>query len=156
MRPTKGYYFTSGLAIIHLIHIISLKSKLQPITATSSHEAELIALAYGADEKWILKMLDELWYCYKEMIIAPEAVDTSTSTQRASVINACDDAPALLGSNERFLINASCVQHQQLMRKKRNFEFIKARVRLGTMTISGSHALSHLWFSLASWDCVSM
>ena len=49
---------TSGFAIFHLFHLISWKSKLQPITAASSHEAELIALAYGTHEMWIRKMLD--------------------------------------------------------------------------------------------------
>jgi hypothetical protein len=92
---------TSGFAIFHLFHLISWKSKLKPITSASSHEAELIALAYGADEMmWIRKMLDELWLCYKDMIVIPTAVDISTSAQRATVINAFDDAPALLGSSE--------------------------------------------------------
>jgi hypothetical protein len=52
-------------------------------------------------------MLDELWFCYKDMIITPKAVDTSTPAQRATVISAFVDASALLGSSERSSINAS-------------------------------------------------
>ena len=97
---------TSGFAIFHLFHLISWKSKLQPITAASSHEAELIALAYGADElMWIRKMLDELWFCYKDMIISPTEVDASTSSQRAAVV--ASYAPSLLGTSERSSISSS-------------------------------------------------
>jgi hypothetical protein len=46
--------------MLHLLHLISWISKPQPITTASTHEAGLITLAYGADEMWIIKMLDEL------------------------------------------------------------------------------------------------
>jgi hypothetical protein len=117
---------TSGFAIFHLFHLISWKSKLQPITAASSHEAELIALAYGADEMmWIRKMLDELWFCYKEMVIAPTSVDTTTSAQRASVISALDDAPSLMGSSERSAINTNLCSTPTVAEQKEELRILE-------------------------------
>ena len=41
---------TSGYAFFVLENTVSWKSKLQPLTAGSTHEAELIALSYASDE----------------------------------------------------------------------------------------------------------
>ena len=46
--------------------LISWKSKLQPITAGSTHEAELIALSFTTDEGlWIRRLVDELGFMLK-------------------------------------------------------------------------------------------
>ena len=117
---------TSGFAIFHLFHLISWKSKLQPITAASSHEAELIALAYGADELMsIRKMLDELWFCYKDIIIAPTAVDTSTSAQRSSVVTALDAAPSLMGSSERTELNSNLCTAPTIAEQKEHLRILE-------------------------------
>ena len=93
---------TSGFCVFHLFHLISWKSKLQPITASSSHEAELIALAYGADElMWIRKLLDELYFCYAHMILPLDDDKTEPAQVRESVLSAFDAAPALLATSER-------------------------------------------------------
>ena len=54
-RSTSGYcFFCFG-------NLICWKSKLQPLTAGSTHEAELIALAFAADEGvWLRKLLKEV------------------------------------------------------------------------------------------------
>ena len=54
-RSTSGYcFFCFG-------NLICWKSKLQPLTAGSTHEAELIALAFAADEGvWLRKLLKEI------------------------------------------------------------------------------------------------
>ena len=62
---------TSGFCIFQLNHLISWKSKLQPITAASTHESELIALAFGSDEiMWIRKQLIELHFCYPDCLVS--------------------------------------------------------------------------------------
>ena len=43
--------------------LVSWRSKLQPLTATSTHEAELIALTFAADEGvWLRRMLTEVGF----------------------------------------------------------------------------------------------
>ena len=56
-RSTSGYcFFLFG-------NIISWKSKLQPLTAGSTHEAELIALGVAADEGvWLRRFLNEIHF----------------------------------------------------------------------------------------------
>ena len=52
---------TSGYAFFVFGNLITWKSKLQPLTAGSTHEAELIALSYAADEGvWIRRLLKEI------------------------------------------------------------------------------------------------
>ena len=51
---------TSGWAYFVFFNLVSWRSKLQPITAGSTHEAELIALSFCSDEGlWIRKLLAE-------------------------------------------------------------------------------------------------
>ena len=54
-RSTSGYcFFVYG-------NCVNWKSKLQPLTAGSTHEAELIALSFAADEGvWLRRLLKEL------------------------------------------------------------------------------------------------
>ena len=54
-RSTSGYcFFVYGC-------LVSWKSKLQPLTAKSTHEAELIALSFASDEGvWIRRLLKEI------------------------------------------------------------------------------------------------
>jgi hypothetical protein len=91
---------TSGFSIFHFYHLISWKSKLQPITATSTHEAELIALALGADEvMWIRKTIDELWFCYLDMLLPSDAhpytpIETSENSGICDAIAKLDEAVA--------------------------------------------------------------
>ena len=56
-RSTSGYcFFLFG-------NLISWKSKLQPLTAGSTHEAELIALGVAADEGvWLRRFLNEIHF----------------------------------------------------------------------------------------------
>ena len=45
--------------------LMSWKSKLQPITADSTHAAELIAASYAANETvWLNKMLTEIGFIF--------------------------------------------------------------------------------------------
>ena len=54
---------TSGYAFFVLGNTVSWKSKLQPLTAGSTHEAELIALSYASDEGvWLRKLLNEIGF----------------------------------------------------------------------------------------------
>ena len=57
---------TSGYAFYAFGNLVSWKSKLQPLTAGSTHEAELIALSYAADEGvWLRRLLKEIKFtCY--------------------------------------------------------------------------------------------
>ena len=81
---------TSGFAVFHLYHLIPWKSKLQQLTATSTHEAELIALALGADEvMWIRKTLDELWFCYMDMLL-PDGSHPITPIDTSEIDGICD------------------------------------------------------------------
>ena len=53
----------SGFCFFAFGCLVSWKSKLQPITATSTHEAELIALTFAADEGiWLRRLLTELHF----------------------------------------------------------------------------------------------
>ena len=52
---------TSGYAFFAWGNLVSYKSKLQPLTAGSTHEAELIALSFAADEGvWLRRLLKEI------------------------------------------------------------------------------------------------
>jgi hypothetical protein len=52
---------TSGYAFFVFGNLICWKSKLQPLTAGSTHEAELIALTFAADEGvWLRRLLNEI------------------------------------------------------------------------------------------------
>ena len=52
---------TSGYALFVFGNLVCWKSKLQPLAAGSAHEAELIALAFAADEGvWLRRMLKDI------------------------------------------------------------------------------------------------
>ena len=52
---------TSGYAFFVYGNLVSWKSKLQPLTAGSTHEAELISLSFAADEGvWLRRLLTEI------------------------------------------------------------------------------------------------
>ena len=54
---------TSGWAYFVYASLVSWKSKLQPLTAGSTHEAELIALSFASDEGvWLRKFLGEIGF----------------------------------------------------------------------------------------------
>ena len=56
----KNRRSVSGRCHFHLGNLISWRSKLQPLTAASTHEAELIAMSSAADESvWIRSLLLE-------------------------------------------------------------------------------------------------
>ena len=58
-----GRKSTTGYAVYIFGCLVSWKSRLQPIIATSTHQAELIALCTGADETlWIRKLLRDLGF----------------------------------------------------------------------------------------------
>ena len=82
--------------------MISWKSKLQPLVATSTHEAELIALAFGADEMmWIRKTVDELWFAYRTMLLSPAEMELDHVAQRGLVLAALDVERAPMATSER-------------------------------------------------------
>ena len=57
---------TSGWAFFVFGNLVSWKSKLQPITAGSTHEAELIALSLSSDEGiWLRKFMCEIDFALK-------------------------------------------------------------------------------------------
>ena len=51
----------TGFSFFLYGNLVVWKSKLQPITAASTHESELIALAFAADEAvWLRRLLAEI------------------------------------------------------------------------------------------------
>ena len=51
----------TGFSFFVYGNLVLWKSKLQPITAASTHESELIALAFAADEAvWFRRLLSEI------------------------------------------------------------------------------------------------
>ena len=53
----------SGYCFFVYCNLVSWKSKLQPITAGSTHEAELIAMSFAADEAiWTRRRGYEYWF----------------------------------------------------------------------------------------------
>ena len=53
----------SGYCFFVYCNLVSWKSKLQPITAASTHEAELIAMSFAADEAiWTRRLLMEIGF----------------------------------------------------------------------------------------------
>ena len=87
-RSTSGYcFFVFG-------NLISWKSKLQPLTAGSTHEAELIALSFAADEGvWLRRLMREIYFAIK--LPEPIVVNSITSGDRRRKI-APRDAQAYL------------------------------------------------------------
>ena len=105
---------TSGFTIMHLFHLISWKSKLQPITATSSFEAELIALTYGADEvMWLRKTISELWFCYPTMTETRTPIETSEEEGITAAINSEDALNDSTSSDSDVLVRKTIIRAKE-------------------------------------------
>mmetsp|Transcript_21281 Transcript_21281/g.66742 ORF Transcript_21281/g.66742 Transcript_21281/m.66742 type:complete len:123 (+) Transcript_21281:980-1348(+) len=75
---------TTGYTVYLFNCLVSWKSKLQPIIATSTHEAELIALGTCADEAiWIRKLLRELGFAINHHFWKHHPASTDEQTQQA-------------------------------------------------------------------------
>jgi len=82
---------TSGYIFYYNLNLISWRSKLQPIIATSTHESELIALHIASQEAiWLRNLMGELKSCITgipldDILDDPEnAVDTPAHSRKLS------------------------------------------------------------------------
>ena len=91
-RSTSGYcFFLFG-------NLISWKSKLQPLTAGSTHEAELIALGVAADEGvWLRRFLNEIHFA-----VAPEVHHIVYTTDERDARKHMDTLPQKMSAIDEF------------------------------------------------------
>ena len=83
----------SGFTIFVFYCLVSWRSKMQTITAESTHEAELIAVALAANEMiWIRKLLLELGFALGKSAIARDQLDLTDPKSVAHHLPELDEA----------------------------------------------------------------
>ena len=83
----------SGFTIFVFYCLVSWRSKMQTITAESTHEAELIAVALAANEMiWIRKLLLELGFALGKSAIARDQLDLTDPKSVAHYLPELDEA----------------------------------------------------------------
>ena len=78
--------------------LVSWRSKLQPLTATSTHEAELIALTFAADEGvWLRRMLTEVGFIIPDVSRVQHTKPDEDDDDPTSVVDtpSPDDTPIM-------------------------------------------------------------
>jgi hypothetical protein len=86
----KNRRSVSGRCHFHLGNLISWRSKLQPLTAASTHEAELIAMASCSDESiWLRSLLLECGFVIPDIsgfYVMPKSKETPTDHKSYAVL----------------------------------------------------------------------